>query len=319
MQASILGLVPVLAVAIGFAGEARADDAAGNLLKEASALDKAGKTDEAHAKLVEAWKLGHRYDVAAALGMNEKKSGDFAHAAQHLEYAIRFFPDSVKQDARQPVIDAFTDVRSKVAAIRLRVLPDASSVKIDGEMPELLGIDYDVFVMPGSRNIELPNHAAQAIDAKAEGSYTITAEDPPAPKAAVPDAPVTAQPKAASSRSPIPIVIMGTLAAGGAGLGIGMTVLAKTKSDDAKTIASSPACTTVDASGAPSAACVAEGSRAVADHNTFQAVGIAGFVGCGVALTGTLMYALWPSSHAKVEAAYDPTTRSGFASVGARF
>jgi hypothetical protein len=315
-------------LAIGASGsvaaEARADDGPkiDAALQQAAKLEKAGKTADAHAKLDEAWAMGHRWDVAAALGMNEKKSGDFAHSAQHLEYAIRFFPDSVKQDARQAYIDAFTEVRSKVAALRLRLLPDASGVRIDGDTPESLGIDYDVFVMPGSHRVEMPNHASQILDTKADASYTLTAEDPGVMARAPGDE--TARPAgspapAHSSRSPVPAVLLGIVAAGGAGVGIGFTVVAQKKSDDATDIAASATCASRDVSGAPSARCVAQGSSAVSDHNTFQAVGIAGFVGCGLALGGTLMYALWPSSDARVQAAIDPVDGGGYLAVGRSF
>jgi hypothetical protein len=310
--------MPLRAVAEG--------DATTQLLKEAAALDKAGKGAEAHAKLEQAWRSEHRYDVAAALGMNERKAGNFAHAAQHLEWAIRFLPDAMKPTERQQIIDAFTDVRSKVGAIRLRVLPRGSGIKIDGETPELLGIDYDVFVMPGSRVVDVPNHPSQTIDAQADASYAVSADQPAAADEGHPKeaalAPVAEKP---SSRPVWPAVVLGTLAAGGAAVGIGMTVVAQKKSSDAQEIADSDMCKARDASGAPSSACVHDGANAVSDHNTFQAVGIAGFVGCGVALTATLVYALYPSGSSPpkdtptVNAMIDPLDGSGYFAVGGRF
>src|SRR5260221_277763 len=184
-----MGAVVVL-VALATPAVALCDDASADaLLAQAKDLDKAGKGSAAHDKLVAAWHLGHRYDVAAALGLNERKAGDFAHSAQHLEYAIRFLPDPAKPgtgpsapwakpDERQQLVDAFTEVRSKVAAVRLRVLPDVSTVSIDGDKPELLGLDYDIFVMPGTRTVGIPNHPSQSIETKAGGSYTVTSEDP---------------------------------------------------------------------------------------------------------------------------------------------
>ena len=319
----LLGLAPPSAAV---ADEASADA----LLAQGKDLDKAGKTSEAHEKLMAAWRLGHRYDVAAALGLNEKKSGDVAHSAQHLEYAIRFLPDPAKPgtgpslpwakpDERQQLVDAFTDVRSKVAAVRLRVLPDVSGVNIDGEKPELLGLDYDVFVMPGSRSVEIPNHPSQSIETKGGGSYTVTSEDPlPHEKRAAPSAPSAPVESTAAPKPAWPTVVLATLAAGGIGVGIGMTVVAQKKSSDARALAKTGGC--AGAAG-PTTSCIASGSKLVSDHNTFQAIGIAGFVGGGVALTGTLIYALWPSAHAgaTVQAAFDPAHRGGFVGVEAPF
>src|SRR5258708_21277011 len=119
-----LGAVILVALAMANPKMARADAAsADSLVSEAKDLEKAGKPADAHAKLEAAWRLGHPYDLSALLGLNEKKSGDFAHSAQHLEYAIRFLPDPAKPgtgpgapwskpEERQQLIDAFTDVRA---------------------------------------------------------------------------------------------------------------------------------------------------------------------------------------------------------------
>jgi hypothetical protein len=315
----VLFVAPRVSLADGAAAQIEA------LLAEAKQLDKDGKPADAHEKLLAAWKIEHRYDIAAALGLSEKASGDFAKSAQHLEYAIRFLPDPAKPDRlvgtpwakpdeRQRLIDAFTDVRAKVAAVRLRVVPQGTGVTIDGEKPELLGIDYDVFVMPGTRTVAIAGRAPQTITVESNGSYPVAAEDLPRPHEQAAASTTTPTAVTVSESKPVwPIVVLGTLAAGSAGLGIGMTIVAHNKLNDAGTIAKRSDCTT----SPPSAGCVADGSKAVSDHNTFQAIGIAGFVGAGVALSGALLYGLWPKS--KVQAAFDPIHHSGFVGLRGAF
>ncbi len=311
---------------LGASESAHADGAAPGsvdaLLATAKQLEKDGKAHDAHDKLVEAWHIERRYDVAAALGMNERASGDFAKAAQHLEYAIRFLPDPAKPDRlvgtpwakpdeRQKLIDAFTDVRAKVGAVRFRIDPSGEGVTIDGEKPELLGIDYDVFVMPGSRTVTVPGKPPQSVTVDSNSSVAIVAEDLPRAKEEGPHGSAPAPIATTTSSKPAwPTVLLATLTAGSAGVGIGMTVVAAQKASDAKKVAAETGC-------AKSPSCIATGSRDLADHNTFQAVGIAGFVGAGVALTGTLLYGLWPSGRA--QAAFDPVHREGFMAIGASF
>ena len=180
----------VVTLAVSFARSARGDDAAIDaLVSEASSLEQTGDLAGANKKLEQAFALSQRADVAGKLGLLQQRSGAYSESAQHLELAMRFFPEGRPPAERQKLIEAFTDVRAKVAAVRFRVKPDAEHVTIDGTSPSLTSLDYDVFVMPGTRRISVPGRADVTIEAVANQSYPIDVASVPkvvvAPKATI--------------------------------------------------------------------------------------------------------------------------------------
>ncbi len=107
---------------------------------------------------------------------------------------------------------------------------------------------------------------------------------------------------ASSKRSPVPAVVLGLLAAGGIGTGIGLLTLASSKHADALTIgedltAHHGTCVVRWASFDTERCAQLQGALVAEDRYHDAAVGA--FIAGGAAAAGTAVYLLWPSPRAK--------------------
>ena len=109
-------------------------------------------------------------------------------------------------------------------------------------------------------------------------------------------------PPVSSRRSVAPAVVLGLLAAGGIGTGIGFTAAASSKDAEAAAVlaeltAHHGTCVTKWASYATKPC--ADIKQKLDARNTFQDVALGAFIGGGAAAAGTVLYLLWPSSREK--------------------
>jgi len=108
-------------------------------------------------------------------------------------------------------------------------------------------------------------------------------------------------------RSVAPAVVLGLLAAGGIGSGIGLMTLSSSKGSDADAVASMITAqhgTCVSRWGSFEPKPCADLEEKLKARDMFHNVAVGAFIGGGAAAAGTVLYLLWPSPRAKTPAPF---------------
>jgi tetratricopeptide (TPR) repeat protein len=293
---------------------------------DAKSKAKDKKWDESLALLEKAWSLKQSYDIAGNLGQVALKLEQYKKAATFLETCLRLFPPTGDVEKREMVQGFLQEARTHVAALRVHVSPAEAEVVLDGS--ESLGqgseLDHAVFVDPGVHCIEARLNgkgiAEQQLTAVAGVSHDInlvppaqtqpqiapvtSASPPPGPPASPPANTPGPQPfvEQSESRSPLPLIIGGTVAAVGLVSAVLFLESAHNAVNTAEGISARVGPSGCSA-GAPNPAnsldCQAlydANARADKRYNWGYAM-----LGVGVAaLAGSLTYAFWPSQDSSV-------------------
>ena len=131
-------------------------DEADTLFDKGLAAYKEGKPEEALVSYQAAWKLRKTQDLATVLGQVEMLLGKHRDAAEHLAYALRYFPVSGKKELRATMEKALADAKAKVTEARVSVTGDAPAheIRVDGAVIDPAVVGTSVFVLPGKHVIE---------------------------------------------------------------------------------------------------------------------------------------------------------------------
>jgi hypothetical protein len=116
----------------------------------------AGDARAAYDAYREAWSLRKSFDIACNLGRTEAELSLSRDAAEHLDYCIRTYPASSREDlrdARARFQELFAEVRSRVAALRIESKPQGAEVTVDGARYGTTPLAGDVFVDPGRHRV----------------------------------------------------------------------------------------------------------------------------------------------------------------------
>src|SRR5262249_20095179 len=138
------------------------------------------KLDEALSSYEAAWKVRKTQDLAAAMSQVEMLLNKHRDAAEHLSYALRYFPVSGRKELRETLEKALAEARAKVAEVHLHVTGDAKApaITVDGAAIDFAVAGSDIFVAPGKRVIEASakglQTARQTIDAKEGQAIDVT-------------------------------------------------------------------------------------------------------------------------------------------------
>ena len=281
------------------AAASRADDpaAAARHFDAGTALYKAGKFSEAEAEFQQAWDARHTFDVAANLGDCEVEIGQYREAAEHLAYAMKELPVSVKDAVRQRLQQRFALARAEVASLRVHVTPPQATVIVNGR--EFAPVPEEVFLEPGPATVEahLPGYGA---------ARTAT---PPIRKGASEEVTLTLTPLAtqvveAGSPKSVPLILVGAgVTAAGLVTGLAFTLLGASKASSAdsslKAIEAAHGGDPSPCSALPPDPRCSSLEQLNSDSDTMKRVGVAAFVVGGVAGAATLTYLLWPSKRAE--------------------
>jgi hypothetical protein len=283
------------------AGAKAADDAwtkkARELFNEGVKAYNESKWEDAHALFTAAWSLKKHWQIAANLGDCEMHLGRYREAADHLAYYAREAPEEKRAQAREFLKKA----QEKIGTVTVTVDRPEADVLVDGARVGTTPLSAPLFIEPGARTITarvagLP--VAKKLLVVAPGStheVALKLEAEKKKEAAPKPGPV--EPVAPRGSSPVPWVIGGAaLAAVGIGMGIGFTVAANGKSDEAAALVEEKL------GGDPTACygkpvvgdCMAA-RDAVASQATFARAAAATYV-IGVAAAGATFaaYMLWP-------------------------
>lgn len=279
--------------------------------------DAVQKKDWARARdlLVKSWALKKSFDTAALLGQSELKLEKYRDAAEHLDFALRNFPNlEPTADARKRIEDAAKSARAKVFALTVTASVAGAEIAVDAVPAGRAPLDAELFLDAGKHKVEAKlegyEPVKREVEAKAGAAGKVdlelkklTSAAPTAAASSGPpakpngDAPPTGDKSPTeSSGTKTALVIAGVgLTAVSLGVGIGFGLDSRSASSDADDLSARLGANGC-ANKADSAECATLGdTRDRANRNA--TIATVGFVGAGVfgAATAAIWLA-WPDS-----------------------
>ncbi|MBK8997616.1 MAG: PEGA domain-containing protein [Myxococcales bacterium] len=265
--------------------------------------------------LAKSWALKRSFDTAALLGQSELKLEKYRDAAEHLDFALRNFPNlEPTADARRRIEDAAKSARARVFALTVTASVAGAEIAVDSVPVGRAPLDAELFLEVGKHTVEAKlegyEPAKREVEAKAGTAEKVdlqlsklTSAAPAAAAASGSPARSNGDPPPSGDKSPAgasgtktALVIAGvSLTAVSLGVGIGFGLDSRSASGDADDLAGKLG-TNGCANGGNAAECATlEDTRDRANRNA--TIATVGFVGAGVfgAATAAIWLA-WPGS-----------------------
>lgn len=273
--ASALLFAPVSFASSGLAQPAASSDRADELYRQGVDAFAAGKLEEAHKLLAEAWALKKGADIGANLGIVAQKLGKNVEAAEALSYAIEHFPVGANAEARQQLVDKLAIVKREVAAVTIVVNVSEASVSVDGRdlgKAPLAGVTW---LDPGQHTFRAKRDGYEP----AEVSFRLLGGDTTKIDLALTPAESVGPDTLSEEKLPMwPMLAFGGLTAVGLGVGIGFIVMSESAKGE------------IEDSSCRNATCGQALQGSVDDYNLGRSVAISGFVAAGVGAIGLVTY-----------------------------
>jgi hypothetical protein len=152
LRARVVGACLTVAGAASAQGADRADE----LFREGNKAFAAGDARTAYEAYRGAWALRKSFDIACNLGRTEAELQLSRDAAEHLDYCLKTYPASSRDELREAnrrFRELFAEVRAKVAALRIETRPPGAEVAVDGASYGTTPLAGDVFVDPGKHRV----------------------------------------------------------------------------------------------------------------------------------------------------------------------
>ncbi len=177
---SLLSLLAIL-FALSGATPARAEATPEDLFRQGREAVQKKDWPRAQEFLAKSWALKKSFDTAALLGQSELKLGKYRDAAEHLDFALRNFPNlEPTADARQRIEDAARSARAKVFALTVTATVAGSEIAVDAAPVGRAPLDAEVFLDPGNHVVEASLDGYEAakseVEAKAGAAATLRLE-----------------------------------------------------------------------------------------------------------------------------------------------
>jgi hypothetical protein len=278
-----------------------------DLMREGNELYGEGQLAEAYEKYRQAWRSAQSFDIACNLGGTASVLSMNRDAAEYLDYCLRHYAASSRPEAvaaEQRARAAFEVVRSKVAAVNVRVTPAGAEVFVDGASVGRAPLEAAVFVEAGPHRFEARQAGLETavVDLNAKRGETVeaslelvTASGAPAPaedpEQGAKDAP-NSPPSDAPRKNYVPAIV--TTSVGGLALagGVVFLIVRSGKQSDASKALGAIEGKNPCGEGTPHAAECGEVSELSDQAATFGTLSLASF---GVAAgAGVATYLLWP-------------------------
>ncbi len=236
------------------------------------------------------WAVKKAWDVAANLGLAQVNLGKNVDAAEHLAYALRWFPASEPAATKAVLERRLATARAEIGAVKVTVNVDGAQVRVNGVAKAASPLEGELFVAPGSVTIEVEKDGYEAVRKTVDVAKGGSAE-----------AAITLLPKTAPERSKVPAYVIGgvgiaSLIAGAVLIGVAEGEHARLRTDAPRGPDGALLCWRTPAAGsATKAECDAwRASTATANTEANAAIGL--FVVGGAALAGAAAYWFWPAS-----------------------
>ncbi|MBK7580813.1 MAG: PEGA domain-containing protein [Myxococcales bacterium] len=302
-----------IAFALSTASPAHAEATPEQLFNEGRAAVQKKDWERARGLLVKSWGLKQSFDTAALLGQSELKLARYRDAAEHLDFALRNFPNQEPTaDAKKRIEEGARTARSKVFALTLEVSVAGAELSIDSVAAGRAPLGAEIFLEPGRHVVEAKlegyEPGKRELEAAAGEADTLRlelAKSAVAPLASAPSSkpdtgavPGSGSDKMSDDRSSTKTVVLVTGAAltlVSLGVGIGFGLDSRSSASDADDLSrklGKNAC----AGGANAAECATlEDSRQRANRNA--TIASVGFVGAGVLGAATAVaWLAWPNA-----------------------
>ncbi|WP_437966209.1 hypothetical protein WMF04_42450 [Sorangium sp. So ce260] len=134
---------------------------AAQLYREGNRFYDEARFAEAEARYQAAWDLQRSFDVAGNLGNVELEVSQPREAAEHLLYALNTFPLGEREEKKLFLQKRLAEAKSQVGTLRISVNVDDAEVLIDGKRIGQSPLEDQVFVDPGKRTIEARRSGAR--------------------------------------------------------------------------------------------------------------------------------------------------------------
>jgi hypothetical protein len=299
------------------ASSASADDGPGHPLSlEEQAQDLEHKAQEAQsAKDVEraralrlqAFSLQANANTALELGRTELELKRYRDSAEHLDYALRMLPQNTSEKTRTLAKKALAEAKAQIAVVQATTNRSGAEIRVDGKNIGRAPLPSSIYLEPGSHEISahfesnsitrpvvvlggqeyqltLPLVSRQATSSHRRLAPAALREQPAPPPVAAP---------AETSRSPVPLLIGGTVFVAGLASGILFRLDSNSKYQTADELRARR--TTTGCVGEQSLSDDCTALRAAAESaDRSRNWSTVGFAAAGTALVGTLAYWYWP-------------------------
>lgn len=240
-----------------------------------------------------AWEQKKSYDIAGNLGLAEFQQNKWRDAAEHLSFAVKYFPASGKSANRELLDNVFAKVKAEVGAVDLIVNVPGAEVIVDGKKVGISPLGDTLFVDPGSRTIEVSlsgyEPAKETVLARKGDSKKLTITLTPKKDQVAVTAPPGYRPQRAL------IVVGGAVAAIGIGAGVAFTVLANGQATEAEEqqgkLSGTSACFQTGGAALPSACADLRGH--LENQGTYSNAALVSFIAGGAFALGTAGLAVW--------------------------
>jgi hypothetical protein len=181
--------------------------------------------ETAYDRLSKAWALRQTVDVAANLSVAERRTGRNRDAAEHLAFALAYFPPTGNQDVKRDLEATLTELKKGLAEVTVET-EEGASIKLAGRVVGRAPMLSPVYLDPGTHTVgaEIGERKGSVTIKVVEGSsekISIKLIDPSATEGPVE---IKAKPKPAEPRPIWPAAVMGGV--GGAALlvGVGLSI-----------------------------------------------------------------------------------------------
>lgn len=270
------GLIPARARAED--SPAELDEARRAIFLEAVSAMTAKDWARCQLKALGLWSAQRHPQVAGLLGICEEQLGQYAQAAEHLDYHRKHDPR--KNPGRTKEIEeAWDRVKTRVAVVELTSNAPHTSVSVNGgaavELPTTLYLAPGTFTL--ASKADGFKSASRALVAAAGTAETVQIA-------------LEREHGGAPAGKPVwPAIVLGIVGAGGIGVGIAGLVVGAQRAGDAEDLAASPDCSPVTSD------CLQRGDDLISDKDKFNDVGIVGLTLGAAATIGMVIYLVIPT------------------------
>lgn len=143
-----------------------------------------GKLADAERLFGQAWALQRSWDIAANLGLVERRLGKDAQAAEHLSFALAALPPSEPERTRKNLARELEAASAKAGKLTVRSAVAGAVVRAGGRLRGTTPLEGPLFEAPGRIRIEVTKEgfetAAQEVTVEAGGAVEVTLSPAPA-------------------------------------------------------------------------------------------------------------------------------------------
>lgn len=286
-----LTIAALLAASLSVSGLASGDEV-DTLFEEGTAALEKGNYAAAYEKLSAAFEKRKSVDIAANLALAEVKTGKKREAAEHLAYGLANFPATGDPKARKRMQAQLDDLKKGLCEVKVAA-EGGSKVLVGNVAVGLAPLQSPLYVEPGNITVRVElegRMGEQTVAGQAGDSLTIKVELTqtvgPQPTGTATGTGTTPPPP--PEEKPLwPAIVLGGVAAVGAGVGIGLTVVGTGKygsAEEARAACADP----------PTVACETTVTDEFDGANGLIAGGIVGLSVAGAALIGMTIYLAIP-------------------------